>query len=173
TEAAAEAGVDAVLAVTPYYNRPPRDGLVAHFRAIAEVGLPVILYNIPSRTTLNMTPDLIAELGEIDNVVAVKQANPDLAETRALRAMSTIDVYAGNDDMLLDVVSMGGVGGICVASHLVGGRMQAVAEAAARGDLAEAERIDASLRDFYAGLFVTTTPILVQAAREIGGLTPC
>jgi 4-hydroxy-tetrahydrodipicolinate synthase len=172
TEAAAEAGVDAVLAVTPYYNRPPRNGLVAHFRAIASVGLPVILYNIPSRTTLNMTPDLIAELGEIENVIAVKQANPELAETRTLRAMSSIQVYAGNDDMLLDIVGMGGVGGICVASHLVGGRMQAVAEAAARGDAAEAERIDASLRDLYAGLFVTTNPILVKAALEIAGLIP-
>jgi 4-hydroxy-tetrahydrodipicolinate synthase len=171
-EAAAEAGVDAVLAVTPYYNRPPRNGLVAHFRAIASVGLPVILYNIPSRTTLNMTPDLIAELGEIENVIAVKQANPELAETRTLQAMSTIEVYAGNDDMLLDIVGMGGAGGICVASHLVGGRMQAVAEAAARGDAAEAERIDASLRDLYAGLFVTTNPILVKAALEIAGLIP-
>jgi 4-hydroxy-tetrahydrodipicolinate synthase len=119
-----------------------------------------------------MTPDLIAELGEIDNVVAVKQANPDLAETRTLRGMSTIQVYAGNDDMVLDIVSMGGVGGICVASHLVGGRMQAVAEAAARGDGAEAERIDASLRDLYAGLFLTTNPILVKAALEIAGLIP-
>jgi 4-hydroxy-tetrahydrodipicolinate synthase len=172
TEEAAKAGVDAVLAVTPYYNKPPRDGVVAHFRAIAAVGLPVILYNIPSRTALNMPPDLIAELGEIDNVVAVKQANPDLADTRALQGMSGIQVYAGNDDMVLDVVSMGGVGGICVASHLVGTQMKAVADAAARGDQAEAERVDASLRDLYAGLFVTTNPILVKAALEISGLIP-
>jgi 4-hydroxy-tetrahydrodipicolinate synthase len=173
TEQAAEAGVDAVLAVTPYYNRPPREGLVAHFRAIAEVGLPVILYNIPSRTALNLPPDLIAELAAIPDVVAVKQANPDLAESRAVRELApALALYAGNDDMLLPVMRLGGAGVISVASHLVGAKMAAVCDAVAAGRDEEAESIDESLRDLYAGLFVTTSPILIKAALEMLGLIP-
>ena len=172
TEAAGDVGVDAVLAVTPYYNRPPREGLVAHFRAIAGVGLPVILYNIPSRTGLNMPPDLIAELAEIPWVRAVKQANPDLDESRAVKARTHLDLYAGNDDMLLPVAEMGGAGVISVASHLVGPAMRSIADAAWRGDGAEAERIDAGLRDLYAGLFVTTSPILIKAALALTGVIP-
>ena len=173
TRAAADAGVDAVLVVTPYYNRPPREGIVAHFRAVAEVGLPVVVYNIPSRTGLNLPPDLIAELAEIPNVRAVKQANPDLDEARAIRARTDLALYAGNDDMLLPVLEMGGEGVISVASHLAGPRMQAIVAAARRGDAAEAERIDEELRDLYAGLFVTTSPILLKAALEMLGIIPC
>jgi 4-hydroxy-tetrahydrodipicolinate synthase len=172
TREAAEAGVDAVLVVTPYYNRPPRGGIVAHFRAVAEVGVPVVVYNIPSRTGLNLPPDLVAELGEIPNVRAVKQANPDLDEARAIRTRTDLALYAGNDDMLLPVLQMGGEGVISVASHLAGPRMQAMVAAARRGDAAEAERIDEDLRDLYAGLFVTTSPILLKAALEMLGLIP-
>ena len=123
TREAAEVGVDAVLVVTPYYNRPPRAGIVAHVEAIAEVGLPVILYNIPGRSVVNMEPDLIAELGRIPNVVAVKQANPDLDECREVARTSGLTLYAGNDDMLFPVLEMGGAGVISVASHLVGEEM--------------------------------------------------
>jgi 4-hydroxy-tetrahydrodipicolinate synthase len=172
TERAGEIGVDAVLAVTPYYNNPPRAGLVGHFRAIAEVGVPVILYNIPSRTGVNMPPDLIAELAEIPGVRAVKQANPDLEQSRAVKARTDLALYAGNDDMLLPVAHMGGAGVISVASHLVGPAMRAIVEAVARGDGAEAERIDAGLRDLYAGLFVTTNPILIKAALALTGAIP-
>ncbi|MEW6582726.1 MAG: 4-hydroxy-tetrahydrodipicolinate synthase [Actinomycetota bacterium] len=173
TREARALGCHAVLAVTPYYNRPPRDGIVGHFRAIAEVGVPVILYNIPGRTALNMPPDLIAELGGIDNVVAVKQANEDLAEARAVRDLAPdMTLYAGNDDMLLPVLKMGGEGVISVVSHLVGDRLQAICDAVARGDEAEADALDESLRDLYAGLFVTTNPILVKAALEMTGLIP-
>ncbi len=172
TQRAGELGVDAVLAVTPYYNNPPRGGLVAHFRAIAEVGLPVILYNIPSRSGINMPPDLIAELAEIPGIRAVKQANPDLDQARAVKARTDLDLYAGNDDMLLPVAQMGGAGVISVVSHLVGPALRAIVDAAARGDGAEAERIDAGLRDLYAGLFVTTNPILIKAALAMTGLIP-
>ena len=131
TRLAAEAGADACLVVTPYYNRPPRAGIVGHVAAIAEVGLPVILYNIPSRSGVNLEPDLIAELGQIEHVVAVKQANPDLGELRAVVGGSGLAVYAGNDDMLLPVVELGGAGVISVASHLVGEEMAAVEAGAA------------------------------------------
>ncbi len=172
TRLAAEAGVDAVLVVTPYYNRPPRAGIIGHVAAIAEVGVPVVLYNIPGRTTLNMEPDLIAELGEIPGVTAVKQANPDVAECRVVAETSGLDLYAGNDDMLLDVARMGGAGVISVASHLAGEHMARVVEAVRRGDDDEAARLDEELAPLYEGLFVTTSPILIKAALEMTGLIP-
>lgn len=172
TRLAAEVGVDAVLVVTPYYNRPPRAGIVGHVAAIAEVGVPVILYNIPGRAGINMEPDLIAELATIPNVVSLKQANPDLAECRAVADSTDLAIYAGNDDMTLAVAQMGGAGVISVASHLVGEQMAAVIAAERRGDHDEAERRDAELADLYAGLFVTTSPILIKAALEMIGLIP-
>jgi 4-hydroxy-tetrahydrodipicolinate synthase len=171
TQLCAEAGADAALVVTPYYNRPPREGIVAHIAAIAEVGLPVVLYNIPSRTALNMPPDLIAELGGIPGVVAVKQANPDPGELRAV-SEAPLALYAGNDDMLLPVMELGGAGVISVTSHLVGEEMAAIAADARRGDLDEARRRDAGLAELYAALFVTTSPILIKAALEMAGLIP-
>ena len=172
TREAAALGATAALVVTPYYNRPPRAGIIGHVAAIAEVGLPVILYNIPGRTTVNMPPDLLAELAEIPNVVAVKQANPDLGEARATVDGVPLAVYAGNDDMFLPVLEMGGVGVISVASHLVGEEMGAVVAAARSGELDEARRRDAALTDLYAGLFVTTNPILIKAALEMTGAIP-
>ncbi|MEZ0284065.1 MAG: 4-hydroxy-tetrahydrodipicolinate synthase [Thermoleophilia bacterium] len=171
TRLCADAGADAALVVTPYYNRPPREGIVAHIAAIAEVGLPVILYNIPSRSALNMPPDLIAELAEIPGVVALKQANPDPGELRAVAAVP-LALYAGNDDMLLAVMELGGAGVISVSSHLVGHEMAAIAEDVRRGDLDDARRRDAGLAELYAGLFVTTSPILIKAALEMIGLIP-
>ena len=171
TRLCADAGADAALVVTPYYNRPPREGIVAHIAAIAEVGLPVILYNIPSRSALNMPPDLIAELAEIPGVVALKQANPDPGELRAVAAVP-LALYAGNDDMLLAVMELGGAGVISVSSHLVGHEMAAIDEDVRRGDLDDARRRDAGLAELYAGLFVTTSPILIKAALEMIGLIP-
>jgi len=172
TEQARGMGVDAVLVVTPYYNRPPREGIVRHVAAIADVGVPVVLYNIPGRTGLNMAPDLIAELADIPGVVALKEANPDLAQPRQVRAETTLALYAGNDDMLLPILEMGGAGVISVASHLVGDRMQEMTAAVLRGDLDGARAIDASLAGLYTGLFETTNPILIKAALEMLGLIP-
>ncbi|MFP5450238.1 MAG: 4-hydroxy-tetrahydrodipicolinate synthase [Thermoleophilia bacterium] len=172
TREAAALGATAALVVTPYYNRPPRAGIVGHVAAIAEVGLPVVLYNIPGRTTVNMPPDLLAELAGIPNVVAVKQANTDLGEARRTVETVPLAVYAGNDDMFLPVMEMGGVGVISVASHLVGERMAAIAAAVTRGDTDEARRMDGELADLYAALFVTTNPILIKAALEMTGAIP-
>ena len=174
---AAEAcGVDAVLAVVPYYNKPPERGVLAHFRAVAAAtSLPVIVYNIPGRCVINVSPEALAELGEIENIVAVKQANPDLAETDRLLELSDLAVYAGNDDMLYDVMARGGAGGICVASHVVGPRMAEVARLCREGDLEAAAAEDAALHELYKALFVTANPIPVKAAlnllgHEVGGL---
>ena len=176
TRAAEACGVDGVLAVVPYYNKPPERGVLAHFRAIAAAtSLPVIVYNIPGRCVINLPPEALAELGTIDNIVAVKQANPDLDETDRLMELSDLAVYAGNDDMLCDVMTRGGAGGICVASHVAGPRMAEVARLCREGDLAAAAAEDAALHDLYKALFVTANPIPVKAAlnllgHEVGGL---
>ena len=170
TEVAAKIGVDAVLAVTPYYNRPPRAGLLGHVRAIAEVGVPVILYNIPTRSVVNMPPDLIAEMTEIPGVIGLKEANPDQAD--AVLAIPGLQVWAGNDDLFLQVALGGGEGVISVASHLVGPQMQRISQAARAGDAATATQIDSSLHALYEGLFTTSSPILIKAALAMLGVIP-
>src|SRR5919205_2821409 len=161
TEAAVEAGAHAVLSVTPYYNKPNRRGLKRHFEEVARAagGRPVILYNIPSRTALNMPPDLLAELAQIDGVEAVKQANAD-----ELQLIDGLSVLAGNDDLLARTLDMGGAGGICVASHVVGPEMRRIVdEPDARAE------IDAGLRELYAVMFVTSSPAPVKAALAMLG----
>lgn len=167
TRLAAEAGAAAGLVVTPYYNRPNRAGIEAHFTAIAEAApeLPLILYNIPSRVVVNMSVDLLTELGRLPNVVAVKQANDD-----EIGPVEGIDLLAGNDSSLLACLDAGGVGGILVASHLAGERMAELIEAHGSGDRDRAVAIDASLAAAYEAMSVTTNPIPVKAALEMAGI---
>jgi len=166
TEKATELGVDALLHVTPYYVRPNRRGIVAHFSAVARAtDRPIILYNIPTRTGTDMPNDLLAELAQLDNVVAVKQANP-----ANLAPVDGLELYAGNDDMLCDVLEMGGAGGILVASHVIGPQMRRLVDEPARR-----RELDAQLRDVYEAMGVTTNPIPVKAAlnllgHRVGGL---
>jgi 4-hydroxy-tetrahydrodipicolinate synthase len=168
TERACELGADAVIVVTPYYNKPNRAGLRAHFEAVAESAgeTPVIVYNIPSRCVINLPPDLLAELAaEIDNVVAVKQANND-----ELAPIEGLDVLAGNDDTFLRCLEMGGTGGVLVSSHLVGPEMRAIYEAVTSGDLARAGELNESLRPIYEATTVTSNPIPLKAALEMLGI---
>jgi 4-hydroxy-tetrahydrodipicolinate synthase len=160
TEQAGEIGVDAMLVVTPYYVKPNRRGLRAHYEAVAAAtDRPIILYNIPSRTALDMPNDLLAELAEIDNVQAVKQARYD-----ELAPIEGLDLLAGNDDVLPRVLDMGGTGGILVASHLVGREMRRmIDEPDARAEIHD------SLKDLYEALTVTTNPIPVKAALNLAG----
>ncbi len=169
TKAAEEAGADAALVVAPYYNKPNKAGLRAHFEAIAEAApeLPLVLYNIPSRVVINMEPDFLGELSSIDSVVAVKQANDD-----ELGPIEGLAVLTGNDDTFLATLEFGGAGGILVASHIVGGRMREMWDAAQGGDLERAREIDAGLGPLYEGLAVTTNPIPIKAALEMTGLIP-
>jgi 4-hydroxy-tetrahydrodipicolinate synthase len=168
TRAAAERGPDAVLVVTPYYNKPNRAGLRAHFEAVAEAAgsTPMVLYNIPSRTVINLDPDFLAELArDIPNVVAVKQANND-----ELAPIDGLDVLAGNDNVFCRTLEIGGTGGILVSSHLVGPRMRELYDAAVGGDLDTAREIDASLQEVYEATMVTANPIPVKAGVEMLGL---
>jgi 4-hydroxy-tetrahydrodipicolinate synthase len=164
TEQAVEHGVDAVLSVTPYYNKPNRRGILAHFREVARAAgsTPVILYNIPGRTATNMPPDLLAELAQIDGIEAVKQANSD-----ELQLIDGLAVLAGNDDIYARCLDIGGAGGICVASHVVGPEMRRMYdEPDARAE------IDASLHEIYAAMFVTASPAPVKAALAMLGHDP-
>jgi len=176
TKTAERAGADAALVVTPYYNKPPERGLIEHFRAVAAAtDLPVLIYNIPGRSGVNLSAAALATLAHVENIVAVKQANPDLEELDRVCAIEGFGVYAGNDDMLLDVLRRGGRGGICVASHVVGPRMAELARLARAGDEAGAAAIDDELRPLYKALFVSTNPIPVKEAlnllgHEVGGL---
>jgi 4-hydroxy-tetrahydrodipicolinate synthase len=167
TKRAAEAGADGSLVVCPYYNKPNRAGLRGHFEAVAEAvpELPMVMYNIPSRVIINADPELLAELGRIDNIVAVKQAND--AE---LGPIDGLAVLAGNDNTYLRVLEFGGAGGILVASHLVGDRMREMWEAAQRGDIERAREVDAEITPVYEGISVTTNPIPLKAALGMLGL---
>jgi len=160
TARAAGIGVDAALVVAPYYNKPNRRGLIEHFRAVAGASdLPVVLYNIPSRVVIDMSNDLLRELAEIPNVTAVKQARyEDLAPIEGL------DLLAGNDDMLAAVLDLGGTGGICVASHLVGHEMRRmIDEPESRAELHE------SLLPLFNALGTTINPIPVKTALAMMG----
>jgi 4-hydroxy-tetrahydrodipicolinate synthase len=169
TKKAADAGADASLVVAPYYNKPNRAGLKAHFEAVAEAvpEQPMIVYNIPSRVIVNMDPQLLAELAQVDNVVGVKQANDE-----ELGPIDGLAVFAGNDNTLLRVLEFDGAGGICVASHVAGPQMREMWDAAQGGDLERARRIDAELTPVYQGLSVTTNPIPLKAALSMLGLAP-
>lgn len=167
TKMAADAGADASLVVLPYYNKPNEAGIRAHFETVAAAvpDLPMVMYNIPARVIINAGPELLAELGRIDNVVAVKQAND--AELGPIEGLT---VLAGNDNTFLRVLEFGGGGGICVASHIVGDRMREMWEAAQAGDIERARQIDAEITPVYEATSVTTNPIPLKAALEMLGL---
>jgi 4-hydroxy-tetrahydrodipicolinate synthase len=166
TARATEVGADAVLSVTPYYNKPNRRGLRRHFEEVARAtDRPVILYNIPGRTALDMPNDVLAELAQIERVDYVKQAN-----NANLAPVDGLQIYAGNDDILARTLDIGGVGGICVASHIVGEEMRRMVD-----EPEERARIDGSLRGVFEAMSVTTNPIPVKAAlnmlgHRVGGL---
>jgi 4-hydroxy-tetrahydrodipicolinate synthase len=158
-------GAHALLAVTPYYNKPSRRGLLEHFRAVAaSTDRPVILYNIPARCVINLDPDLLAELGQIENVVAVKQANDDMGQARQIVDDGRLALYAGDDNLLCAFAEIGGAGGVCVTSHLLGEQMKEMYEAARGGDAARAREIDAELEDAYKTLFMTVGVTMTKAA---------
>lgn len=168
TARAAGAGAHAVLAVTPYYNKPNRDGLRAHYSAIAEAAgaTPVVLYNIPSRSVINVAPDLLAELAaENPAIVAVKQANDE-----DLGSIEGLDLLAGNDDSFATALEAGAVGGVLVASHLAGPQMREIYDLFRAGDREGAAAINARLRPFYAAMAITSNPIPVKTALELSGV---
>jgi 4-hydroxy-tetrahydrodipicolinate synthase len=175
TERAHEIGVDGVLVVTPYYNKPPARGIVEHFKAIADVSdRPIVVYNIPARVVINIEPETIAELAELPTVAAVKQANDDLEQARRIPELG-LDLYAGDDPLILPFLEVGGVGGVCVHTHVVGPQVKAMIRAYRDGDSETAHRIDEELAPALEILKVVVNPIAIKAAlnllgHEVGGL---
>ena len=175
TEQAHEAGAHGFLVVTPYYNKPPPRGIVEHFKAVAAASdRPVMVYNIPSRVVINIEPETMARLAEIPNVAAVKQANADLEQAKRIVALG-LDLYAGDDNIVYPFVELGGKGGVCVHTHVVGPQVKEMVRRFREGDAEGARRIDEQLAPAYELLAVTTGPIQIKAAlnllgQDVGGL---
>jgi len=169
TERTHELGVDGFLVVTPYYSKPPPRGVVAHFRAVAAAtDKPLVVYNIPARVVLNLEPETIAELAEIPNVTAVKQANDDREQARRIVELG-LDLYAGDDDLVLPFLKLGGVGGVCVHSHVVGPQVKELVRRFRAGDEAGAQALEAELRPSIELLRAAPNPIAIKAALNILG----
>jgi 4-hydroxy-tetrahydrodipicolinate synthase len=169
TREAHELGVDAFLVVTPYYNKPPVRGILAHFEAIATVtDKPIVVYNIPQRVVINLEPDTLAELAEIPNVQYVKQATTDLDQARRVVSESGLILLAGGDELLLPFLELGGKGGILVYTHIVGPRVRELVTRFADGDAEGAREIERELAPIIEALSVAN-PIPVKAALNMLG----
>jgi len=173
TQKAAELGLDGTLQVVPYYNKPPQEGLYDHFRAIAEASpdLPVMLYNVPGRTGQALHPDTVAQLAEIPNIVALKEASGNVDLASQIRASTPPDfaLYSGDDSLTLPLLAIGGCGVVSVASHLVGLQLQAMIQAFTAGRVQEATQLHLQLLPLFKALFVTTNPIPVKRALSLQG----
>ena len=173
TTEAAKLGLDGSLQVVPYYNKPPQEGLYAHFRAIAEAcpDLPVMLYNIPGRTGQNLLPETVAKLAKIDNIVAIKEASGSIDQSCQIRCLtdSNFAIYAGDDLLTLPMLTIGGAGIVSVASHLVGEQIQQIVQSFLSGEVATAIDIHLKLFPLFKVLFCTTNPIPIKAALNLQG----
>jgi 4-hydroxy-tetrahydrodipicolinate synthase len=169
TEAAHELGASAFLVVTPYYNKPPQRGIVAHFEEVARAtDRPIVVYNIPARVVVNIEPETITRLAEIENVRAVKQANADLDQARHIVACG-LALYAGDDNLIQPFLELGGSGGVCVHTHVVGPQVAEQVRAALGGDLERARELDRQLEPSYELLGVAPNPIAIKAALRLLG----
>jgi len=175
TERAHAIGVDGFLVVTPYYSKPPARGILEHFRAIAAVSdRPLVVYNIPGRVVLNLETETIAQLAGIPTVRAVKQANPDLEQARAIVDLG-LDLYAGDDDLVLPFLEVGGRGGVCVHTHVVGPQVEQLVARFRAGDAEGARELDRELAPAIDLLRVVVNPIAIKCAlnllgHEVGGV---
>ena len=175
TERADAVGVDGFLVVTPYYSKPPQRAIVEHFKAVAAATeKPIVVYNIPARVVVNIEPQTITQLAEIPNVAAVKQANPDLIQARHIVDVG-LDLYAGDDNLVLPFLEVGGTGGVCVHTHIVGPQVKEQIRAFKDGDVERARAIDREIAAAYEILTVVTNPIAIKCAlnllgHEVGGL---
>lgn len=169
---AEEVGVDSLLLVSPYYNKPTQEGLYQHFKSIAEaVDIPVVLYNVPGRTAVTIEPETLARLAEIDNVVAVKDAGGNLDKTSQTRVLApNLSIYSGDDSLTLPMMAVGAKGVISVASHIVGNDIQEMIRSFEEGNTKKAEEIHLKLFELFKTLFVITNPIPVKAALNMIGV---
>jgi len=170
TQAAKDAGADACLLVTPYYNKPTQEGLFLHYKAIAEaVDLPQVLYNVPGRTACDMLPETVARLSEIEQIIAVKEATGDVDRTRQILDLCDITVYSGDDATACELMLTGAKGTISVTANVAPEKMAAMCNAAVAGDADQAKSIDESLQGLHTNLFLEANPIPAKwALAEMG-----
>lgn len=172
TRAAQKVGIDGVMLVAPYYNKPSQDGLYNHFKSVAEcTDLPIIIYNIPSRTSVNVLPRTVASLAEIGNIVAIKESsgNMDQVSELKLSVPDNFAIYSGDDSLTLPILILGGKGVISVSSHLVGERLQEMIKAFTSGSIKLAREIHLELYPLLKGLFITTNPVPIKCALGLAG----
>ncbi|MBW4522232.1 MAG: 4-hydroxy-tetrahydrodipicolinate synthase [Scytolyngbya sp. HA4215-MV1] len=172
TQKAEKLGLDGSLQVVPYYNKPPQEGLYAHFRAISEAtALPIMLYNVPGRTSQNLQPETVARLAEVPNIVAIKEASGNLDQASLIRQLTPPDfgIYSGDDSLTLPLMAVGARGVVSVASHLVGKPLQQMVQTFEAGQTQVATQIHLKLFSLFKALFLTTNPIPVKAALKLQG----
>lgn len=172
TQAAEKVGVDGVMLVAPYYNKPSQEGLYQHFKTIAKsTNLPVLLYNIPGRTGVNLLPATVARLAEIENIVAIKEAAGSMDQVSELRRLlpDHFAIYSGDDSLTLPMLSLGAKGVVSVASHVVGPRVKEMVNAFMAGNVTLATQIHLQLYPIFKGLFITTNPVPVKTALNMLG----
>lgn len=173
TRKAAKLGLDGSLQVVPYYNKPPQSGLYQHYRAIAEAcpDMPLMLYNVPGRTSCNLAPETVIRLAEIENVVAIKEASGNLDQAAQIRCAvdESFEIYSGDDSLTLPLMSVGAQGVVSVSSHLVGTQMQAMIKAFLDGDNQTAIKLHLELFPLFKVLFCETNPIPVKTALILQG----
>ncbi|KJS23525.1 MAG: dihydrodipicolinate synthase [Clostridiaceae bacterium BRH_c20a] len=173
TQAAAESGVDGVMLVVPYYNKPPQDALYQHFSAIAQTTkLPILLYNVPGRTSTNMLPDTISKLSKVPNIIAIKEAAGDMDQVSAIKALVSEDffIYSGDDSLTLPMLALGGYGVVSVAGHIVGKEIKEMINNYLVGNIKEAQKLHQSLFPLFKTMFITTNPIPVKTAVNLIGI---
>jgi len=173
TRKAEATGVDGLLVVVPYYNKPSQEGMFQHFKAIAEVtSLPIMLYNVPGRTSANLQPETVKRLSEIPNIVALKEASGSLDQVSELKRMlpSVFSVYSGDDSMTLPMLALGCSGVISVAAHVIGDEMKEMVDAWFEGNTAQATKWHLDLFPIFKGVFVTSNPVPVKALMNMIGI---
>jgi len=171
-------GVDGLLVVTPYYNKPSQEGLYQHFKAVAEsVSIPIMLYNIPGRTGTNMLPETVARLSAIKNITALKESSGMMDQMSLLKSMlpETVDIYSGDDSLTLPMLALGAAGVVSIASHVLGKEIKDMLNYFAAGDIKQAQKLHNHLFPMFKGLFITTNPVPVKEAlnmlgKDVGGL---
>lgn len=173
TKKAEQLGVDGILLVAPYYNKPNQEGLYQHFKAVSEaIKLPVMVYNIPGRTAVNIQLDTVIRLAEIPNIVAIKEASGDLSGMARIIANTPDDfvLYSGDDSLTIPVLAIGGAGVVSVASHIIGNEMQEMIKAFFDGEIHKAAKWHQKLLPIMQGLFATPSPAPVKTALQLKGL---
>lgn len=171
TRMAKDLKADAALVVTPYYNKPTQEGLFRHYEAVAKsVDIPIVVYNVPGRTSVNLLPETLARMSKIKNIVAVKEASGDLEQVYRIRALCDITVLSGDDALTYPVLSMGGKGVISVAANVIPGPMSELCEAYEKGNTARAKELHAQYLELMNALFIETNPIPVKTALQFMGM---